>query len=575
MAVNETKVTKIFVGPTAPTVNKNLIWCDTSKNYQLKKFIGTSDGADQWKVLAASEASAITIEENGQKYILQDYVLALATELDNKANTSDLSNYLPLTGGTIRGDVYDILTIIDTDISGSNYIGYNTNNGITLNGQYEGGDQNTHYVSTHIGPSGITGDAVTSSITSGSNKLLTSGGAYTALQNKVNVSDLDNYLKKTGDTHLELGNLNSSGSAVILGSNFAEEGEDFYGDRIELRGNGINVIIPDHGGTEIDGHKISINSPDNEIYISTDSGFTGTFIDTNLATELEDGHIASSKAIKSYVDTLVSNKADNTNVVHLSGDEVITGNKLFTSSIRFSSNDTFNTNLAAVSVEPPVYNPGTPPTLIIDSNSNITIDTSTAIDTGLYYSYGIISGVNPDGETFRIDGKYGSASFSSLSTGSISGSAIVSTIGTSTTSTKLPTEGAVVKAISDVKTSLGSALTYEGSVENYSNLPTDLTASDKGKVYNVVNANGNIPAGTNYAWNGTSWDPLGGDYTALKDYIDDNLDDKITKNTDAELNAFIMPTYNSSGVQNGKAKIMLYKDDTTGAITIEAEEITE
>ena len=32
MAVNETKVTKIFVGSTAPTVNKNLIWCDTSKN---------------------------------------------------------------------------------------------------------------------------------------------------------------------------------------------------------------------------------------------------------------------------------------------------------------------------------------------------------------------------------------------------------------------------------------------------------------------------------------------------------------------------------------------------------------
>ena len=87
----------------------------------------------------------------------------------------------------------------------------------------------------------------------------------------------------------------------------------------------------------------------------------------------------------------------------------------------------------------------------------------------------------------------------------------------------MPTEGAVVKAISDVKTSLGSALTYEGSVENYSNLPTGLTASDKGKVYNVVNANGDIPAGTNYAWNGTSWDALGGDLSAYQLKTDESL----------------------------------------------------
>lgn len=105
----------------------------------------------------------------------------------------------------------------------------------------------------------------------------------------------------------------------------------------------------------------------------------------------------------------------------------------------------------------------------------------------------------------------------------ISGSAVVSTLGTSTTSAKLPTEGAVVKAISDVKTSLGSALTYEGSVENYSNLPTGLTTSDKGKVYNVVNANGDIPAGTNYAWNGTSWDALGGDLSAYQLKTDNSL----------------------------------------------------
>lgn len=328
---------------------------------------------------------------------------------------------------------------------------------------------------------------------------------------------------------------------------------------------------------------------------------SGSLVDKTISSSSLDTHIPTSKAVY----TALQSKADNTNVVHLSGDEVITGNKLFTSSIRFSQDSTALTP----------YEPGTPPVLIIDNNSNITIDASNVIDVAYYHSYGIISGSNSAGETFSIDGKYGSASFSSLHTGSISGTAVVSTLGTSTTSTKiptegavvtavktintslankqdklqyyteelygdgtshvsinaddviigqsntvirvtpypgtegitinsangvdgtaiattigtsetsakLPTEGAVVKAISDVKTSLGSALTYEGSVENYSNLPTSLTTSDKGKVYNVVNANGDIPAGTNYAWNGTSWDALGGDLSAYQLKTDNSL----------------------------------------------------
>ena len=59
-----------------------------------------------------------------------------------------------------------------------------------------------------------------------------------------------------------------------------------------------------------------------------------------------------------------------------------------------------------------------------------------------------------------------------------------------------------------VKTMLSTVYTYKGSVTNYSNLPT--TGLETGHVYNVVNANGNTPAGTNYAWNGTAWDALGG-----------------------------------------------------------------
>lgn len=62
--------------------------------------------------------------------------------------------------------------------------------------------------------------------------------------------------------------------------------------------------------------------------------------------------------------------------------------------------------------------------------------------------------------------------------------------------------------ITAVTNSLSSVYSYKGSVDSVSELPTE--GVTKGDVYNVVAANGNIPAGTNYAWNGTEWDPLGG-----------------------------------------------------------------
>ena len=67
----------------------------------------------------------------------------------------------------------------------------------------------------------------------------------------------------------------------------------------------------------------------------------------------------------------------------------------------------------------------------------------------------------------------------------------------------------IQKAVSDVKADLGSALTYKGSVATYEELPQ--SGQVKGDTYNVVAAHGNTPAGTNYAWDGSKWDPLGGD----------------------------------------------------------------
>jgi hypothetical protein len=55
---------------------------------------------------------------------------------------------------------------------------------------------------------------------------------------------------------------------------------------------------------------------------------------------------------------------------------------------------------------------------------------------------------------------------------------------------------------------LGAAISYEGQVEDFAHLPA--SGMKKGHMYNVVEANGDIPAGTNYVWNGTLWDPMVG-----------------------------------------------------------------
>lgn len=75
-----------------------------------------------------------------------------------------------------------------------------------------------------------------------------------------------------------------------------------------------------------------------------------------------------------------------------------------------------------------------------------------------------------------------------------------------------------LNSFKDVNTKITNAITaaykYQGSVDNYSDLPKNVITI--GFVYNVKNAVGNIgdknytPAGTNYAWNGTEWDALGG-----------------------------------------------------------------
>lgn len=58
------------------------------------------------------------------------------------------------------------------------------------------------------------------------------------------------------------------------------------------------------------------------------------------------------------------------------------------------------------------------------------------------------------------------------------------------------------------KGDISNVYKYKGSVANYSDLPTLNNAV--GDTYNVVNSYLTYPAGTNFAWDGTKFDALGG-----------------------------------------------------------------
>lgn len=65
---------------------------------------------------------------------------------------------------------------------------------------------------------------------------------------------------------------------------------------------------------------------------------------------------------------------------------------------------------------------------------------------------------------------------------------------------------AFVKAAVDA--SVTSVYTVKGSVQTWEELPT--SGRKTGDVYNVVGAHGDYPAGTNWVFDGSSWDALGG-----------------------------------------------------------------
>lgn len=71
--------------------------------------------------------------------------------------------------------------------------------------------------------------------------------------------------------------------------------------------------------------------------------------------------------------------------------------------------------------------------------------------------------------------------------------------------------------------SISVYMKYIGSVTDYTDLPSNLTIDNTGYVYNIINSftiesgafEGTYPAGTDVAWTGDSWNPLGGNSYVL------------------------------------------------------------
>lgn len=125
--------------------------------------------------------------------------------------------------------------------------------------------------------------------------------------------------------------------------------------------------------------------------------------------------------------------------------------------------------------------------------------------------------------TLTIGNGTGAATVTLDATNGITGSVIDETLPSSTGNAgRIPSTNAVVTAINEVKSSISGVYTYKGSVASYDALPDDAEAGD---VYNVEAAYGNYPAGTNYAWDGTKWDALGGsvDLSAYQTKNDNSL----------------------------------------------------
>ena len=80
----------------------------------------------------------------------------------------------------------------------------------------------------------------------------------------------------------------------------------------------------------------------------------------------------------------------------------------------------------------------------------------------------------------------------------------------STTAALSANQGRVLNGmITDLQSKLTAIFTYKGTKATYEELEA-VESPTVGDVYNVEAAHNNVPAGTNWVWNGTDWDALAG-----------------------------------------------------------------
>ena len=129
----------------------------------------------------------------------------------------------------------------------------------------------------------------------------------------------------------------------------------------------------------------------------------------------------------------------------------------------------------------------------------------------------ILKGFDPDGSN-RV--------WETLATGTVV--EIINSLESDRTDAALSAaQGKALKTlIDDLKASVAAALDYKGTKDTYKELPTK--GNKKGDVWNVVAAHGTTPAGTNYAWDGAAWDPLGGTIDLSGYYTKSQVDGAIS-----------------------------------------------
>ena len=279
--------------------------------------------------------------------------------------------------------------------------------------------------------------------------------------------------------------------------------------------------------------------------------------DTHVPTSklVEDTLVSAISGLETSIDGELATKANDNEVVKLTGDQIVQGVKEFGNDIYFNGSILFGTSGGTMSsfnnVDQDFVSPST---TTVPSTQAVTNALSEKQNTLKYYSEGTntvtIALTSSPSTTISLKAgatglemgmkagpdstatpsvQFGILSEDTVSVGFTASSGEINIaapagfhINNSTPSVTtivdsinmegggenaLPTASAVRVAVNQIKTDLGSALTYKGSVDSYDQLPEE---AEVGDTWNVAQAYQTYPAGTNYAWTGSAWDALGG-----------------------------------------------------------------